>query len=571
MNMKNDSGLRGSALAGGAPDIERHARPEVKCTLALGDVLWVGTQHGLCRRLPGGHLEPLETLPAEEVRGLGPMPGGMVAAIGRRIARLDGQGGVLGWIDGPAGEKTSCVTAATGRLIAGSKTGIFAHGADGWTRLHGGDGVEVIKLFETQGRLLASVKKQGAKRLPALLESLDGGATWQMEEMGDYGDIVLAADARVIVTRWRGARPRGVVPHGYKKHPLTGAAILPDGGVIVLDGDKVEIAGPGRRKAEVFHPRAADGEHVHLLPEGIFIAGAQGAFVFDPVAWRIRDVSTGLFAGRQLGKRKRVFALDGTNLAAFCTFGTFHSADGGRSWQPSDAEWDVLDAERVARAPDGTWYLLCQRGLFRSPDQGARWDYVKPKLPKGVRHYGEFRSLAIAGGRLWMGTKQGLFTASLEAPEHLAPLAGIEAPVEALLAEPAGTVLAAVDGVGLLRVGGERPEPVSDVALHEAVLLQDGARVLMADEGGLRAVAADGSVTPAVSGKAAAAHNLATDGARLIAWHKGGAWLRASPGAEWLDVPGWPADIRSVALLPDGRAVLTDRAQVSAFDLPHAT
>jgi len=546
--------------------IEAAARAEVKATLRLDDCILVGTQAGICRYESGQPLTLLPGLPAEEVRGLGPAPGGFAAAIGHRIVLADGTGRVLRWLDSPEGEKIGAVSAASGRVLAGSKTGVFALGATGWTRLLGETGFEVIDIWELPGRILVAVKKQGVKRLPALAESLDNGTTWSVTEMGDYGDIVIAADAARIVTRWRGARPRGVTPHGYKKHPITASELRKDGGVVVLDGDKAEIAGPGRRKAEIFHPAMADADHVHLVPEGILFGGVQGLFVFDPLAHRVTDLSAGLFAGRTLGKRKRLFAMDGASILATCSFGAFHSADGGASWVKADAEWEVLDAEHMVRAEDGRWFLLTQRGLFVSPDNGARWDYVKPKLAKGVRHFGELRSLAVGNRRLWIGTKQGLFSAPLDSAEHLGPVDAVPLASIEGLAWLDGALLLAVDGHGVMRLTDGAPTPFADVALHEVRCVADGAGLLAASKNRLFAIAADGTMAEATPEGAKGEISLTAAGDRILAWDRHGAWHKHA-GGTWQAVPGFPAGVRSVALLHDGRALLTDRARIIGFRL----
>lgn len=548
--------------------LEAFARPEVKGMLRLGETLLLATQHGLCRWSPGEAMEPLAGLPPGEARAIGPAPCGFVAAIGRKLLVADGAGHIEAVLDPPAGEKVAAVSAASGRLLVATKTGLFAQADGGWTRLLGEPGFETTKLWELPGRILVGVKKQGARRRPALAESTDGGLTWRIEEMGDYGDVVIAADARRIVTRWRGGRPRGPVRGGYKKHPLSAAELMADGGMLVLDGDKAEIAGPGRRKAEIFHPRLAEAEHVALLPQGILLAGMQGVWLFDPLRWRMTDLAGGLFAGQVRGKRKRLFVLDEGAVLATCSFGTFRSTDGGASFQPVDAEWDVLDAEHCARAADGRWFLLCQRGLFVSRDNGARWDYVKPKLAHGSRHYGEFRTLAIGAGTLWIGTKQGLFAAALADPEKLAPVEGLpEASIEALHAGEDGSLLLGIEGHGLCRRDADGAlHRLAAIELHEAGVTEAGGRLLAVMEDSLldlteapRPIAPDGAAGPLA---------LAADDRRLLLWSREAAWQQPVAGGEWRSLPGWPAGVRSVALLPGGEALLTDRARLMTLVLP---
>lgn len=549
--------------------LEAFARPEVKATLRLGETFLLATQHGLLRWTPGEAVEAVPGLPQAEIRALGPAPGGFVAAIGRRLVLADGAGRVEAWIEAPEGEKVAAASAAGGRVLVGTKTGIYGATEGGWERLLGEPGFEVTRLWEQPGRIIAGVKKQGARRLPALAESTDGGVTWTLTEMGDYGDVVLAADARRIVTRWRGARLRGPVRGGYKKHPLSAAELMADGGALVLDGDKAEIAGPGRRKAEIFHPRLAEAEQVALLPQGIFFSGMQGAFLFDPLRHRVTDLLPAPEAGRIHGKRKRLYALDGGAVLATCSFGTFRSTDGGESFQPVDSEWDVLDAEHAARAADGRWFLLCQRGLFVTRDNGARLDYVKPKMPHGSRHYGEFRTLAIGADTLWMGTKQGLFAAPLADPERLAPVAGIpEGSIEALHVTAAGDLLLGIEGQGLLRRDAAGTlRAVAPIDLHEATLMEVGGRLLAVSEGALLDLSgtAPATITPeGAEGPLA----MAADADRLLVWSRMAAWQRPVSGGAWQALPGWPAGVRSVALLAGSRALLTDRAHLQRVTLP---
>jgi hypothetical protein len=441
----------------------------------------------------------------------------MVAAAGGAVVLLDGAGAERGRRAGPAGEKIAAISAAADRILVGTKNGLFAAQQDRWVRLFGGPGCEVVGIHELPGRLILRIKKQGDQRRPALAESADAGATWTVTEMGHYGDVPVAADARTLVTRWHGAFPREGRRGGYKKHPITAAELGPDGSVLVVDGDKAEIVGPGRRHLEAFHP-----------------------------------------------------ALDDGAVLATCSFGTFLSTDAGATWRRVDAEWDVLDAEHIARAPDGRWFLLCQRGLFASRDNGARFDYVKPKLPAGARHYGEFRSLAIAHGTLWLGTKGGLFAAPLGDAERLAPVDAVPAvAVEALAARRAGTLLVGLEGRGLFAFdpASGRLDPLAPEAVHEARIVADGDRLLAAVEDRLIAVgAAVGDATPSA---AEGALGIAANDGRVLVWDRRRAWIKRPGAGDWTALADWPEAARSAALL-DRAVLVTDRARIVAMALPDA-
>jgi hypothetical protein len=581
MQRRNPEPARRCAMHAGHPwnpdmtvnsNIDAFARAEVKATLRFGDRVWLATEAGLCRRDPGNVLRPAGALAETSVQALGPAPGGMVAAAGGAVVLLDGAGAERGRRAGPAGEKIAAISAAADRILVGTKNGLFAAQQDRWVRLFGGPGCEVVGIHELPGRLILRIKKQGDQRRPALAESADAGATWTVTEMGHYGDVPVAADARTLVTRWHGAFPREGRRGGYKKHPITAAELGPDGSVLVVDGDKAEIVGPGRRHLEAFHPALAEAEFVHLLPDGILAAGVQGAVLFDPLRGSVVDLAEPVGADRRarLGKRKKLFALDDGAVLATCSFGTFLSTDAGATWRRVDAEWDVLDAEHIARAPDGRWFLLCQRGLFASRDNGARFDYVKPKLPAGARHYGEFRSLAIAHGTLWLGTKGGLFAAPLGDAERLAPVDAVPAvAVEALAARRAGTLLVGLEGRGLFAFdpASGRLDPLAPEAVHEARIVADGDRLLAAVEDRLIAVgAAVGDATPSA---AEGALGIAANDGRVLVWDRRRAWIKRPGAGDWTALADWPEAARSAALL-DRAVLVTDRARIVAMALPDA-
>jgi hypothetical protein len=455
-------------------------------------------------------------------------------------------------------------------LFACTKTGVFKYESAEWSRVLGEPGFEVTRIWSSGQRLFASVKKQGSSRLPALAESSDLGSSWSCTPMQDYGDVVVTADETRIVTRWRGGRRRESTKGGYKKHPITAAELGATGGIVVVDGDKIEISGPGRRKMEIFHPRVAEAEHVHLLSTGFFFAGPQGAFVLDPLSGDARDLAEGLYPDAVLGKRKKVFALDDEVVVAACTFGLFRSSDGGATWAPADAEWDVLDAEHAVRTSTGRWFILCQRGLFRSDDNGLTWHYVKPKLPHGSRHYGEFRCVAIGGGRLWLGTKAGLFSASLDDPERLAPDDRIDrTSVEGLFYDDiGGKVVVASEGHGLrsLKPTDGTVVSISDLALHEACIAADGRQVIAADEHAVQTLDEQGRCTPVSLAGAKPPFKIVGNGSTLLIWTREQAWTKGRGEQEWKPVSAWPEGTRSAAIVGNGRVITTDRSALAVVN-----
>lgn len=550
--------------------LERFARVEVKSTWRMGDDLWIGTKIGLFKRVPGSDLMPIPGHLPVEIRGLGPSADGFLYIeadpAGDQIVMADAAGAVRRRLPGPKGEKLVSASALRGCILVATKTGLFREKEDGWERLYGGEDSIVTAVHELSDRISLFVKKQGVERKPALVESFDDGLTWQMTESDDYGDTIIAVSETSIVTKWRGARLRGSGKGGYKKHPITAAEFYA-GSILVVDGDKIEIAGPGRRKMEVFHPRVAEAEQVHLVPDGLFVSGAQGAYLLDPLTGSLRDLAADVTATVPVGKRKKLFALDEGVVLAACTFGTFTSRDGGAHWVKSDAEWDVLDAEHAARGPNDEWYILCQRGVFVTRDNGGRIDYLKPKLPHGSRHFGEFRALAVGGNTLWLGTKAGLFAASIERPEHLAPVDafGVK-PVDALAIE-GDRLLVALEEGGIYErplAGGDLSRR-SDVTLKEGVMIHDGGSLLLVDERGV-STPDQAATIPAIGGLHGC--RVTASGTCILVWNGQEAWSKAR-GEAWVRVGAWPQGVRSVALL-GAAALVTDRDSIGAVSLAAA-
>jgi hypothetical protein len=230
----------------------------------------------------------------------------------------------------------------------------------------------------------------------------------------------------------------------------------------------------------------------------------------------------------------------------------------------------VLDAEHATRAPDGRWFLLCQRGLFMSRDNGVSWHYQKPKLPHGAHHYGEFRTMAVAGETLFLGTKGGLFSARLADPEHLAPVAGLAAaPVEALAAGAGDALVIGIEGQGLatLDPATGAMTPLSDVAMHETRIVADGARLLAASE--QRVLAIGETVAEAAPDGAAGELGIAGDSATTVLWDRERGWVKRAGEDAWHVLAAWPARARSAAVV-GRRVVVTDRARILGLTLPDA-
>jgi ligand-binding sensor domain-containing protein len=553
--------------------LDRFRRVEVKATLQHGAWLWLGTADGLYRS-PVDSDRPAAKVAGwdgHEIQALARDGDGLLVCTfsksGPALARCDAEARIIDRVTLPDGQKVKALVRSNDKLWLGTKQGVFRQDGNSWRHVFDGQGkAEITRLWHDGKTLRAAVKKMAPHDRPALIESTDGGDNWQIEIQPDYQDSVIAADADTIITKWRGARPRGAKA-GFKKHPITAGLIAADGRSAVVDGDKLEIAtGPGTKLA-TYHPAFGDAEYVHLVKEGMVIAGAQGAWHFEPATGRLSDL---LPNGdlQPYGKIKRVFQLDHALLAA-TTFGVFRSFDGGESWEQANAEWWVLDTEHAMRGENGRWWIACQRGLFRSDDQGGRIDYHKLKVSGA--HYGELRCLAIAGDKVCVGTKQGLFVnrpdTDAEAFQRIAFFG--EGPIEGLAWDRIKKRLMVGTGDGKLYVWDltTPPELIAEMPIHEATMYAENGHVWLTSDGVIYEVTGKSARINRPDGSGEGLHLLDL-GARLLAWDKQHAWVREKLGGSWTRLPNWAPDIRHVAFdAARNRLITTDRAKLRSFSL----
>jgi len=536
--------------------LKEFSRAEVKASLRQGNTYWFGAADGLYRYEAGADKAvPVAAWSGREVRALGPAKSGLWLVAGdehdQAAYRLDAEGREQEKIPLPPGAKGKAISGINGALWLGVKTGVFRHDAKGWRQVFGGNGkAETIAIWEQPGKVRASIKKLAPDDKPALVTSGDDGQNWTVETMPEYQDLYLAADDQTIITRWRGARRRDSVKAGYKKHPLT-AGWLENGATAVLDGEKLEMMPRSRVKIAVHHPLMAEAEHLHPTPAGAIFAGSQGAYEIAAGTGQVRDLMPHTAPKEPMGKTKKLYVLDDGAAVATATFGVFRSTDGLESWKQSDSEWSVLDAEGLTKAEDGTWWLLCQRGLFWSKDNGQSWNYQKFKVPG--RHYCEFRSIAVAEGKLYLGTKAGLFV-GLAMPAGNIEIAPHDhfgtRVVEGLAFDAAKRSLYTVDHDGRCERIDLATGKVADVASVpggevKLALLGDGT-LLVAGGEKVVAVGAGGAVDARPSG-ASGKFSLTQAGERVLLWSRDGAWLRQGNGA-WSGVANWPEGVRHASI-----------------------
>ena len=538
-----------------------------------GAWLWLGTADGLYRS-PVDSDRPAAKVAGwdgHEIQALARDGDGLLVCTfsksGPALARCDAEAKITDRVTLPDGQKVKALVRSNDKLWLGTKQGVFRQDGNSWRHVFDGQGkAEITRLWHDGKTLRAAVKKMAPHDRPALIESTDGDDNWQIEIQPDYQDSVIAADADTIITKWRGARPRGAKA-GFKKHPITAGLIAADGRSAVVDGDKLEIAtGPGTKLA-TYHPAFGDAEYVHLVKEGMVVAGAQGAWHFEPATGRLSDLLPNADL-QPYGKIKRVFQLDHALLAA-TTFGVFRSFDGGESWEQANAEWWVLDTEHAMRGENGRWWIACQRGLFRSDDQGGRIDYHKLKVSGA--HYGELRCLAIAGDKVCVGTKQGLFVnrpdTDAEAFQRIAFFG--EGPIEGLAWDRTKKRLMVGIGEGMLYAWDltTPPELIAEMPIHEATMYAENGHVWLTSDGVIYEVTGKSARINRPDGSGEGLHLLDL-GARLLAWDKQHAWVREKLGGSWTRLPTWAPGIRHVAFdAARNRLITTDRAKLRTFSL----
>ncbi|KGK41659.1 hypothetical protein LH51_13300 [Nitrincola sp. A-D6] len=405
--------------------------------LALPTGIFIATEVGLYQ-LQGALLSEVSTWHNQPVKGIAASPQGYLLLLesdnGQTLYLCDEQWQVRHELPCPPGETIKCLHSQDTFILAGTKHGVFrlpldtenAPEASSWQCLFkdfGGWGEVLWIHSENSQHIRASIKKLAPDAKPALIETRDGGISWQVEAAADYQDLMLAANDQHWISRWKGIRQRHATS-GYKKHPLT-AAWLSTEDWALLDGNKLEYQQAGQAILSFTHPLLAEAKWLYPLHQqnAFLIAGVQGAYLVEPGKGSVSDLFTGITLPGGLGKLKQVFELDDGVRLATATYGTFRSEDGGNTWKPADAEWSVLNAKHLIRSDDGRWWLGCQRALFVSDNNGQRWRYIKLKLEQ-MPHYAELSGgLAIIGDQLFIGSKTGLLVTQLNDPERVSRVA----------------------------------------------------------------------------------------------------------------------------------------------------
>lgn len=553
---------------------ETFRRIEVKAALAHEGWIWFGAADGLYRKRSDDDAcaAPVEGWRGEEVQALAPDGDRLLVCAydGRRatLDRLDPAGRRTPGPTPPEGEKVKAVCCEGGALWIGTKRGVFRRDGDGWRHVFDGDGkAEIIRLWHDGATLAASVKKLAPHDRPALIDSADGGETWRIAPRADYQDLIVAVAADVVVTKWSGVGPRSGGPaRGLR--PVTAAAIGADGAVTAVSGDRLETTPPTMGPPPLRHPVLGDAEHLLRMGDDVVVAGAQGAWLFKGQGGEPVDLLPHASPGAPYGKIKRLFAC-GDALVATTTFGAFRSTDGGDGWTRCAADWRVLDAEHAVQAPGDRWWIGCQRALFRTDDRGARITH-HPIRADGP-HFAELRSLAVAGDRVCVGSKQGLLVNGADDdPERFRRVAWFgTTSIESLLWVEAEGALLVGAGDGALHRWDMTGAPtlLASLPIDEATLVSGDARCWIESAGRIVEIAG-GDLNDVTPPQARGGVRLRDFGQRLLCWDAGAAWLREKNGSGWRIVARWPADVRDAALdASRDRIVTTDRARLAFISL----
>ncbi|GAB4178218.1 MAG: hypothetical protein OHK0024_16200 [Thalassobaculales bacterium] len=531
-------------------------RPEVKGAFAKDDTLWFATLAGLyrwqCRRMeavPAWHGTPL--------RALCKAQGGFLLVAGDRLVICDKHAAPVRELPPVPGDEAKSVLVDEKTVFAGGKTGIWRHDGEGWSKVAGSRPYEVIGLGKGDGRLFALVKKQGPAQTPALALSADGGHTWHHAHEGSYADLVRAVAGTGIVTQWGGVHALGDRPWPGKE-PVTAAWTGP-GVVATITGSKLELRHGGRIHLEIKAPVLAEAEILLVQAGHAVVAGVQGAYLVDLDSGAITDMFAGLAVPASAAKIKKLFTLGPASLLT-TTFGTFHSTDGGASWQPVESDWQVLDAVGVAAEGGTGWWLAAQRGLFHSADGGRRWKHAKvSSRPHG---FAEFTGIAFAAGRLALASKAGLFVSGPDGIKDLRAvpqlgrrmIAGVVADGAAfLVTDGEGGLFRFDPATGGLSALASLPARSVPLGVSDGRLLVGGKQGLVLwSEGGLAEVRLPETAVGEV--------NATGDGGRVLVWNGDRGWIGGAAG--WRAIADWPTQAKSASLLADGGVLVTDRRAV---------
>jgi len=540
--------------------LDNYRRPEVKAIAQGAQSVWLGTAQGLYR-LTGEHLDQVPEWCDVRINALAVSGTGLLVVVSRQdeqsICRTDAEGSRVETLPALKEDVIKSILCTEEQIIVGGKQGIYRLENAGWRRVYGQGHTEIIGLQRSGAQLLAFAKKQGSQMLPALLVSDDAGTSWKKVAETTYHDGILAAWDDLLLTRWRGLWKSGT-PVKYEKAPFSVATEVDDRKAWV-SGHKLVVSSHSGSKLELKDARFAEAEGLVLLPDAAIVAGINGAFRVALGTGHITDLFASERIKAEAAKIKKLWQLDEGRLLATASYGAFLSDDQGRSWQVSDAQWSVLDAEGLALSPDDAWYMATQRALFVSWDNGGSWQQVKLATQP---HFAEMTALTFCADRLVLGTKAGLFISEPGKPKEMRQVAAAGAgTVHALLSDSRMRVWVGMTDGRLLRVDSQthEVEVLAQFSAPCAPLVLRGADLLLISQKTLYQVndrAVEAIAPPHADLMFTSGWNTAKG---LLLWNHQTAWSYSSDGL-WQQLPEWMAGVKSVT--GSDHLYLTDRHSV---------
>nr|BCX00065.1 MAG: hypothetical protein KatS3mg041_0111 [Bacteroidota bacterium] len=273
-----------------------------------------------------------------------------------------------------------------------------------------------------------------------------------------------------------------------------------------------------------------------LLPEpdGRLWLGTDGGGVWLWLPDSARWIPTSLRSG---AVHALLRSQEGTLLAGLFGAGLYRSPDEGVRWEPAYGGLVATSIRALAFAPDGSLYALAfGTGLFRSADGGRSWTLMEAGLPSPY-----LTALHVSsGGRVWVGTAgSGLFELG---PNGLiwisrAPERFQGRQVRAIASGPRNRIYVSAEG-GLYRSldGGLNWEVISSGPDALALLvLPDGALVAGTASGAYRSLDYGLSWSPAagVEGRQVRVLAYSARQDRLYAGTEAGLYISADRGISW--------------------------------------
>lgn len=170
--------------------------------------------------------------------------------------------------------------------------------------------------------------------------------------------------------------------------------------------------------------------------------------------------------------------------------GTWHlpwkTTDGGRTWSSIHAgiinDSDIMTLTFDRRSPRTLYATACS-GIYRSENAAGRWAKIRG-IPSSSRRTRAFAQHRVDDDTFFAGTTEGLWTTEDGAATWVLRTAK-ELVVNALLAQPDGTLLVGTDGAGVLRSSdrgrtwSDSNDGFSERFVSRMLYSPDGARIVV--------------------------------------------------------------------------------------------